>query len=212
MKQNWKQRFKSLIQKRRQLLANGVFLFVLLPCFYMFFIQLTGAALLETVIGTLPQALFLCLLFNINISDEEKQENKEEANPNQNIPEEKNHLQALYEKVEFSSHIVDVQVKSLVCIIERVQEECNVLEEEIEYLTMTLPKQLIDMLEVFKKIDYKYRKEMQKEILAFLEEKRKKCNETYIETHQHQLVSVCKGMLQQAKEQKREYIKVTTEE
>lgn len=211
MRKKWKEKFKSFVKNEKILIENGILTSIMFPILFLSFGEIFRGSIPETILFTVPSVAFLCILWNLSNPEKEKQKN-EESKRNDNEKKEQDYLQALYEEIEYSTHTVPYHMLKLVNLIKKIQRECVLTEEERIHLTITVPKSLLRMLEIFRKIEYQYREEIEKEILAFLEEKHEEYNKIYIEPHQRQLVSDCKQALQEIKEQKHEYIHVTIEE
>lgn len=210
MRKKWKEKIKSFLKRKNFGKDHALFVALSSPMLFLSWALILGS-FWGAFLLTIPSVIMICFILTTGATEKEKEKN-EESKRNENEQKEQDYLKALYEKAEYSSFTVSLEMKEMVILIENIQRECILTKEEGTYLTITLPKQLLYMLEIFQKIDYRYQEELEKEILAFLEEKQKEYTQTYIAPHQHQLVSECKQVLQEAKQQKHEYIRITSEE
>lgn len=214
---DWKEKIKSLIQNNEFLKENGFFWVLTSPVLFGAWVIILQGSFLEAFILTIPSIALTGFLLHVGtILSRDKTTNekkkKKETHQNSSEQKEKDYLRTLYKEAVYSSCDVSYEMRNLANTIEKIQIDCNITQEEKTYLTVTLPKQLLHMLELYDRIEYQYRDELEKEILVFLAEKNEECIKNYIEPYQHQLVSECKQVLQEARQQKHEYIHITIEE
>ena len=214
-KWKWKEKIKSLIQNNEFLKENGFFWALTSPVLFGAWVIILQGSFLEAFILTIPSIALTGFLLHVGTilsRDKTTNEKKKETIQNNSKQTEKDYLRTLYKEADYSSCDVSYEMRKIVITIEKIQIDCNITKEEKTYLTVTLPKQLLHMLELYDRIEYQYRDELEKEILVFLAEKNEECIKNYIEPYQHRLISECKQVLQEAKQQKHEYIRITSEE
>lgn len=138
----------------------------------------------------------------------DKEKEKERDNQNKNGID---YMKELEEEKEFlymymRERNIPLHLQRYMDLVSYIESNCFVAKEEMIHWKITVPKNIMELLILFKKLDSENREYMRNKIVHMLAEQEKTLQDTYIKPYQENVVASCERKLEEITKQKHERI------
>lgn len=133
---------------------------------------------------------------------------KEEEHANKDV-DKTNYIKKLEEKrknMSATEFPISFWLQKYVEDMVYIETHCNLTEEERKCWKVEVPKQILETLALFEKLDKVNKEGMRDKIISVIAEKEKMLQSQYRQPHQQHIMQLCEEKLEETKEQKHERI------
>lgn len=168
------------------------------------FQQSQGDAFMESFFFAILGGSFAYGIFQLVDKDEEKERDNQNENGIDYMKELKEEKEFLY--MYMRERNIPLHLQKYMDLVSYIESNCFVTKEEILHWKITVPKNIVEVLIPFKKLDNENKDYMRNKIIQTLVEQEKALQDTYIKPYQENVVASCEKKLEEITKQKHERI------
>lgn len=225
MNKNWKKRFKKFffdIDNHLEIMGGSILsgllfgvgsLFVLDESFYghVFVSSAIAVAgfMYTSIIGQI-------LLSEESMYDEKQKENKQKIEniEKENVEKEKKEIQDYYfvllsnnnKRYKTGDKEVWLPISELLDTVSHIKKSYALTEEEKEYVTQKVTKDVYDLVQIYEKLTYQNKKEYQIHMIAVAKEKKEELQRNFVDRFQNQIKQEFERKQQEVQTQRYQHV------